>query len=112
MATSMSKRLKMVICSPKYTGGCYVNLLMEEFDRAANANGLEEKQKLEMLPNFLIDSAKGWYRVYVDELKNSGANAPTWTILKKKLSEAVEVVASSLKYRVMLNNRKQGTNAV
>ena len=103
---------KMVIQPPKYNGKGDVTFFLEEFERAGNGNGWDDKQRLEMLPNFLTDSAKSWYRVYTDDLRNSTAVAPTWKEFKEALEAAFEVTAKTVKYRIMLNNRNQGPSEV
>jgi len=62
MATA--KATKLIIHPPKFNGEGEVKFFLKDFERASNANGWNEKTKLEMLPNFFTGAAATWCRTY------------------------------------------------
>jgi len=99
---------KITIRPPIYSGESDVNTFIEAFESAAKSNHWNDQQRLDLLPNFLTEGAKDWYQVFTHDLRVSAAATPTWIELKDILTKAFEVVASSLKYKILLDNRKQG----
>jgi len=112
MATEKQRVMKMLIQHPKFMGMGDVAIFLEEFERSSVSNNWDEKQKLEMIPNFLTETAKSWYRVYTAGLKTSGSAASNWKEFKEVLCEAFQIVASKTKYRIQLRKRRQAPDEV